>query len=131
MVDVDHGDAGRPAMRLDARRLRDVLEPHVALVQVQTTGDLVAREKHVGEAVVVDVADGDAGAIVDVWECQGAEGITRGEGVGERNAGLAGTQSFENRRLSSRSAAARAENQDQRDPQTSHGRLMRVSYSAT
>ena len=118
-------------MRLDARRLRDVLEPHVALVQVQTTGDLVAREKDVGEAVVVDVADGHAGAIVDVWERQGAERITGSDGVGERDAGLARIQSFENRRLRSGSAAARAENQDPWHPQTSHGRLMRVSYSAT
>ena len=130
VVDVDHGDAGRPAMGLDARGLRDVLEPHVALIQVEAARDLIAGEEDVGEAVVVDVADRDAGAIVDVRHGQRVERITRLDGVGERDAGLRWTQSPEDRRLSTRLPAARAENQNPH-PQKSHGGVMRVSYSAT
>src|SRR6266849_1809798 len=130
VVDVDHGDTGRPTVGLDARGLRDVLEPHVALVPVEAARDLIAGEENVGESVVVDVADRDAGAIVDVRHGQRIERVVRRDGVGERDAGLGWTQPPKDRRLSTRMLAARGENQYPH-PQTFHGGVMRVSYSAT
>ena len=47
VVDVHHGGAGGPAVCGDARGLRDVFEPHVALVHVQAARDHVAREENV------------------------------------------------------------------------------------
>src|SRR5207247_1925248 len=47
VVDVHHGGAGGPSVRLDARAFRDVFEPHVPFVQIQAARDHVAGEEQV------------------------------------------------------------------------------------
>jgi hypothetical protein len=61
----------------------------VPFVVVQAAGDLVAGEVDVGKAVAVDVADGDAGAVVDVDVGLDVQRVVRLDGVGESDAGLA------------------------------------------
>src|SRR6266545_1213073 len=51
VVDVDDAHTTYPAMRRDSCRLRDVLEPHVPFVQVQTARDHVAGKENVRQAV--------------------------------------------------------------------------------
>ena len=121
VVDVHHRDAGGPSGRRDPRRLRDVLEPHVALVQVQAARDHVAGKENVRQAIVIDVAHGDAGAVVDVDVGADVEGIAGRDGVGERDAGLGGAQELENGRGPRRGMAA-AERRHDRHERSARGK---------
>ena len=56
VVDVHHRHAGCPSIRRDTRLFRDVLEPHVPLVQIQAARDHVAGKENVRQSVVIDVA---------------------------------------------------------------------------
>ena len=85
VVDVHHGRAGGPAGRRDPGRRRDVLEPHVPFVPVQPARDHVAREENVGQAVVIDVPDRHARAVVDVGVGLHVEGIIGRDRVRERD----------------------------------------------
>ena len=111
-VDVDHRDAGGPPIGPDPRARGHVLEPHVALVEVQATRDHVAGEVQVGEPVVVDVADGDAGAVVDVGVGLNVEGVARRDGVRERDSGPVRREQLEHGTLA-RPAAGEGEQREQ------------------
>ena len=119
-------------MRRDTCSLRDVLEPHVACVEVEATRDHVAGQEDVRQAVVVDVGDRDAGAIVDVGIRQHVHGIADGDGIGERDSGLARREQLEERgtALFTGTATSQQQNRQRAEESCSHsGR--RVLYSAT
>ena len=63
-----HRHASGPSIRADARLPGDVLEPHVSSVQVEAAGDHVAGEENVRQSVIVDVANGYSGAVVDIGD---------------------------------------------------------------
>src|SRR5439155_21001568 len=88
VIDVHHRCARTPPVGLDPGALGDVLELQVACVPIQAARDHVAAEEDVRQAVVIDVAHGDAGAVVDVDVVLDVEGIVGRDGVRERDAGL-------------------------------------------
>ena len=88
VIDIHHGSARAPTGGLHSRALGDVLELHVAFVQVQTARHHVAAEEQVGEAVIVDVAHRDARAVVDVDVFLDVERISGGDRVFKGDAGL-------------------------------------------
>ena len=88
-VDIRHGDARLPAYRIrQARPLGDVLELVVAFVSIEPVRTEVGGEVEIGKAVAIDVADGDAGAIVVVEVVEDVEVGLLGKNVGEADAGL-------------------------------------------
>ena len=68
-------------------------------VQVQAARDHVAGEEDVRQSVIIDVADGDAGAVVDVDVGLDIQRVIGGDGVRERDAGLVGAQELEQRAI--------------------------------
>jgi hypothetical protein len=115
VVDVHHRDPGDPPVGRDPRLFGHVLEPHVALVEVQATRDHVAGEEEVGEPVVVHVADGDAGAIVDVGVGLDVEGVARRDGVREGDAGAVRAEQLEHRALARPAAEQREQRKQERE----------------
>lgn len=97
VIDVHHRCAGGPGFRRDASFRGDVLEAHVAFVEVQAAGHHVAREKEIDESIVIDVADSYACAVVDVNVSLNVQRIVGRDGVGERDAGLVRTEEPEQR----------------------------------
>ena len=95
VVDVDHRDARRPPIRLDARSLGDVLEAKVTLVPIEATRDHVAGEENVRQSVVIDVADGDARAVIHIDVGLQIQRISRRDRVREGDARLVGGQKSE------------------------------------
>src|SRR5438874_2714437 len=91
----------------DPGRLGDVFESHVAVVEVQATRNHVAGEKDVGKTIVIDVADGDAGSVVDIRIRQHVDGITDRDGVGERDPGAPRGEATEERRRRGSTGTAR------------------------
>ena len=112
VVDVHHRRARRPALRSDACFLSDVLEAHTALVQVQPAGHHVATEENVREAIVVYVADGDTGAVVDIDVGLDVQRITGGDRVGEPDAGFVGAEKLEQRVAATLLAAGQDKDQE-------------------
>src|SRR5258708_3652127 len=77
VVDVHHRRARTPPVGEDPGSFEHVFELHVAFVPVQPAGHHVAAEEQVGEAVIVDVPDGHAGAVIDVHVLLHVEGVVR------------------------------------------------------
>ena len=97
-IDVRHRDAGLPAVRVgDARFLGDVLELIVALIAIELVRAEVRSEVEIREPVPVDVAGGDATAVVVVEVVQGVEVGPFRKRVGERNARCLRLQQLEQR----------------------------------
>jgi hypothetical protein len=84
-VHVGGAHAGTPAVRPDAGRPGGVRKPEPAGIQVEFAGYLVAAQKQVREAVVVEVRGGDPAAVVkiivlkDVVVQVGSEGIFKND----------------------------------------------------
>ena len=95
IIDVHHGGAGGPPVRLDACGLCDVLEPHIPPVQVQAARDHVARKENVRQSVVIDIADGHPRAVVHVRVALNIRRVVGGDGVGESDSRLSRGQQFE------------------------------------
>ncbi|MEY3367557.1 MAG: hypothetical protein RI973_712 [Bacteroidota bacterium] len=88
-VDVHHGDAGGPfALGVDAGLPGGVFELKVAAVEVEPGLGHIGGKEDIGEAVVVHVADADAGAVVEVFEGEDVERLVFPQLVGEGNAGF-------------------------------------------
>jgi len=65
--------------------LRNVAKFHVAPVEVQLVGHLIARKEYVGFLVAVEIAHADAPAVVDILVVENVERVAFGDRVGERN----------------------------------------------
>src|SRR6185437_6707188 len=88
-VDIDHGGAGAPALcSRDAAFFRDVFEGAVAFVEEQAIVDHVAGQEDIGQAVVVDIADGYSAAVVEIDIIEDVEGFAVEEGILEVDAGV-------------------------------------------
>ena len=95
-VDVGHGDAGLPSNCIsDAGFVGDVLERVAALVSIELVGAKVGGEVQIGEAIAVDITDGDAGAVVVVEVVEDVEVRFFRQRIGEGDAGLVGWQQVE------------------------------------
>jgi len=69
VVDVHEHHACTPhAVLAEAGLVRDVFEVKVAFVEIKFIVRHVGGEEDVGEAVVVDIPDGDATAVVEIAE---------------------------------------------------------------
>jgi hypothetical protein len=67
VIDIYEHDAGAPhAVLAEAGLVGDVFEVKVAFVEIELIRSHVGSEEDVGEAVVVDIPDGDAAAVVEV-----------------------------------------------------------------
>src|SRR5205807_3970502 len=120
-VDVGHRDAGLPGPRVgDTGPLGDVHEPVVALVQVEPVGAEVRSEVEVGQAVVVDVADGHAAAVVVVHVVENAERGVVGQPIDERDTAALGSQPLEQLRRANATAGGDRQRRDQQ-----HGNRLR------
>src|SRR5207249_2579705 len=93
-------------------------KPVVALVQVEPVGAEVRREVEVGQAVVVDVADGDAAAVVVVHVVENAERGVVGQPIDERDTGALGSQPLEQLRLANATAAGDRQRRGQQQDRT-------------
>ncbi len=68
-IDVDHGNAGAPhAILAEACFVGDIFEMEVSLIQVELTRAHIGGEEDIGQAVVIDVADGYAAAVIEIAE---------------------------------------------------------------
>ena len=130
VVDIDHTDAACPPACRDPRRLGDVCEPHVALVQVEATRNHVAREEDVRQAVVIDVADRNTPAVVNVRIRQHVDGIGDRDGVGEGDVGVPRAQTLKEG-TGARARTTAAHHTHRRQHGALHGAMVRVLYSAT
>ena len=97
VVDVHHRRAGGPSVRVDARPLGDIIEPHLPFVQVEAARDHVAGKEDVRQSVVVDITDRYAGAVVHVDVSLNIERVVGCDGVHEGDAGLLRAQELEYR----------------------------------
>jgi len=69
VIDIyEHHACAPHAVLAEACLVGDVFEMKVAFVEIKFIGPHVGGEEDVGEAVVVDVPDGDAAAVVEVAE---------------------------------------------------------------
>jgi kynurenine formamidase len=57
-------------------------------VQVKPAGDHIAREKNIRKAVVIEIADANPAAVIDVDDIQRVQGITFRNRVVECDTGL-------------------------------------------
>lgn len=89
-VDVRHDDAGAPLLFGGGEPclFRNVLKMPVAFVEIELIGPHIGGEEYVGEAVVVDVADGYAAAIVEVAIVDNVGGIGVDYFIDEIDAGV-------------------------------------------
>ncbi len=115
VVDVHHGGAGRPPLRCDAGAASDVIEAHRTSVQVEPARDHIAGEEDIRQAIVVDVAHGDPGAVVNVGVGLHVQRVSGGDGVREGDAGLARGQQLEERALPLTSAPSQQGHGNQND----------------
>jgi len=68
-VDIGHDGAGAPhAVLAEAGFCGDIFEVEAALVEIELVLAHIGGEEDIGEPVVVDIADGDAAAVVEVAE---------------------------------------------------------------
>ena len=77
--------------------LGDVLEPHVAFVQVQAARDHVAGKENVRQPVVIDITNTYPRAVIDIDVGLNIQRVIGGDGVREGDAGLFGAQKLEYR----------------------------------
>src|SRR5207247_2492088 len=112
VVDIHHRHTTGPSVGADSCLLGDVLEPHVSFVQVQAARDHVAGKEDVGEPIVVDITYSYPGAVIDIDVGLNIQGVISGDGVRESDAGLVGTQKFEQRLLAFSAAACQPEKRD-------------------
>src|ERR1700722_2064248 len=92
-VDVDHGDAGAPhAILAKAGFVGDVFKFEIPFVEIKLIGPHIGGEEDIGKAVVVDVADGYAAAVVKVAEEKTVIETSVLYGVLEPDAGAVGIQ---------------------------------------
>ena len=69
VVDVDEDCAGAPhAVLVEARLRGNVFKMEIAFIEIEFVASHVRREENIREAVVVDVADGNPAAVVEVPE---------------------------------------------------------------
>lgn len=89
MVNIDHDDAGAPLLfGTEAGFFGDVFELEVALIEVEFVGAHVGGEEDIGQAIVIDVANGNAGAVIEVPVAEDVEVFVVGYGVLEFNTGV-------------------------------------------
>ena len=93
-IDVGHRHPGRPAPRSRyAGRFGHVLELQIAPIEVEPVGQAIGAEVDIGQAVVINVADGYAAAIVIVAVAKYIEVAVGGQLVDEVDAGFRGGES--------------------------------------
>ena len=81
-------DSRPSAQSFHAGFFGNVFEVEVPPVQIQPAGDHIAGEKDIGQAVVVEVADADPAAVVDIDDIHRVEGVILRDLVVERDTGL-------------------------------------------
>ena len=89
VIDVGEYDAGAPhAVLFESGFAGDVFEFPVAFIEKEFVVAHVGREEDIGEAVVVDVADGYAAAVVEVAEEETVVFFPIFDGIGEFDTGV-------------------------------------------
>ena len=78
-VDVDDGGARAPVTGTAySSAVGDVFEAEMAPVEIELAGDHIAGEEDVGESVIIEVADANSTAIVDVGVIENIQTIVFG-----------------------------------------------------
>ena len=81
-VNVDHSGAGAPAFLAGyAAFFGNVFEGEIPFVEEEAVVDHVAGEEDIGQAVVIDVADGYAAAVVEINIVEDVEGFAVEDGI--------------------------------------------------
>jgi hypothetical protein len=89
IVDIDENRAGTPhAILLEPRFGGDVFELEITFIEIEFIGAHVGRKEDVGETIVIDIADGDPAAVIEVPEKEAIVEALIDDLVIEVNAGV-------------------------------------------
>jgi hypothetical protein len=88
-IDIGHADSCGPnALDPKSRFLGNVFKFEIAFVQVKAIRGLVACKENIDQAIVVDVAECDAGSIEKIAKSIGVELFGKGKIISEINPGM-------------------------------------------
>ena len=88
-VDVCHHHTGAPFSLLpEPCLLRYVFKPEISFVEEQLVGSHIGREEYVHQTVIIDVAGGHTGTVVEIPVAENVEVPGIADGIGETYPGV-------------------------------------------
>ena len=84
IIDIHHGHAGTPHTILTESGLsRYILKTHPAFIQVQFILPHITGQNHIGQAIIIDIAQSYPSAIIKVAETETVVRFIINHGIGE------------------------------------------------